>query len=178
MNCRLEKSYHTVLFIPPLGPYHHCEIYLFKFERDLNKPPGDPVWDCWQSDPVCHGSLEMALTEWRDLFHQWVFWSEALQWQELCCVVEDHPDCGSAQSQQFRPMLLPVAVHSEFTYHTHLKASLNLQILLCPVICVNTSATAPSLQHQAASKNCWGRAHKAIWVHVVPSQPCFRMPHL
>jgi len=60
----------------------------------------------------------------------------------------------------------------------HLKASLNLQILLCPTVWVNTSATAPCLQHQAAPKNCWARAHEAIWVHVAPRQQCFRMPHL
>lgn len=58
MRCRLEKAYHTALFVPQPEPYHHCEIYFCKLERDLDKPPGDPVWDCRQSDP---GSFSRTL---------------------------------------------------------------------------------------------------------------------
>lgn len=51
MHYTLEKAYHTALFLPSLEPYNHCEIYFFKFERDLDKPPGHPIWDHQVLDP-------------------------------------------------------------------------------------------------------------------------------
>lgn len=98
MHCTPEKAYHAALFVPSLEPYHHCEIYFFKFERDLDKPPGHPVWDCRLSDP---GSLSRTRENGIDgvnvsLVHILEQGFVQMSWQRLSCVLEDHLDCSSA----------------------------------------------------------------------------------
>lgn len=114
MHCRLEKAYHTALFVPPPEPYHHCEIYFCKFERDLDKPPGDPVWDCQQSDP---DGLSWTLENGIDGVKvsvspvhilEWGF--VQMSWRRLCCVLEDHPDSGSPGSRELWPEFCPLLI--------------------------------------------------------------------
>lgn len=113
MHCRLEKAYHAALFVPPPEHYHHCEIYFCKFERNVDKPPGYPVWNCQQPDP---GSLSRAPENCIDRAKGSVSPVSMLErgfvqtsWRRLHCVLEDHPNCSSAGSRELRPKFLPTA---------------------------------------------------------------------
>lgn len=113
MHCRLEKAYHAALVVPPPEPCHHCEICFCKFERDLDKPPGNPVRDCRQPDP---GSMSRALENGIDEVKESVCPVCVLEqgfmqmhWLSLCCVLQDHPDCSSAAIWDLRPTFLLIA---------------------------------------------------------------------
>lgn len=85
MHCRLEKAYHTALFVPPPSPITTVKSVSASLKETwinhlvILSGTVDPVWDCRQSDP---GSLsrtfENGIDGWRGLCLQCVFWSEGL----------------------------------------------------------------------------------------------------
>lgn len=108
MHCRLEKAYHTALFVPPPSPITTVKSTSASLKETwinhlaISSGTVDPVWDCWPRLGLSTvWSRQFVTDPWK--WHWWmkgpVFPVRILErgfvqmsWWRLCIVLEDHLD--------------------------------------------------------------------------------------